>query len=168
MLNNRLLTGSIFAVVLYWVLGFTLPVDYVVNSARLGLLIAASLLSLRYVSDTYDVVFNQLRSSSPGTDGSHLAIYGSFLMGFGIVYMMTYALLYVYMGRPEAWLKFPVSGFGPAVTSAGAFMVFLSPNVTGSGLRMPRNLIVMGIAAVMISAAFFLGVHVGVYQVEMN
>lgn len=168
MLNNRLLTGSVFAVVLYWVLGFTLPVDYVVNSARLGLLIAASLLSLRYVADSYEVVFNKLRSSSPGTDGSHLAIYGSFLMGFGIVYMMTYALLYVYMGRPEAWLKLPVSGFGPAVTSAGAFMVFLSPNVTGTGLHMPRNLLVMGVAAVMIAAAFFLGVHVGVYQVEMN
>lgn len=168
MLNNRLLTGSIFAVILYWVLGFTLPVDYVVNSARLGLLIAASLLSLRYVADTYEVVFNQLRSHQPGTDGSHLAIYGSFLMGFGIVYMMTYALLYVYMGRPASWLQLPVSGFGPAVTSAGAFMVFLSPNVTGNGLRMPRNLVVMGVAAVMIAAAFFLGVHVGVYQVEMN
>jgi hypothetical protein len=82
--------------------------------------------------------------------------------------MMTYALLYVYMDRPQEWLRLPVSGFGPAVTSAGAFMVFLSPNVTGSGLRMPRNVVVMAVAAVMIAAAFFMGVHVGVYQMEMN
>lgn len=168
MLNNRLLTGSIFAVILYWVLGFTLPVDYVVNSARLGLLIAACLLSLRYVADTYEVVFNQLRSHEPGTDGSHLAIYGSFLLGLGIVYMMVYALLYVYMDRPKSWLELPVSGFGPAVTSAGAFMVFLSPNVTGSGVRMPRNLAIIGIAAALVAAAFYLGVQVGISTMEMN
>lgn len=161
MINNTLLWGSLATLLFYATASALLPGQFVSSAVSFALLVFGAVTAQRYVPEAWDVVIHKVRG--PNRDGSHLAVYGVALLALGSVYVGAYGLLWVAMGQPDGWLGTPFSAFGRFMMTAGFALMFISPDVSKRGLRLPARTWVWALVALIALAAFFFGVKVGPY-----
>jgi len=159
-MNNRLLLGSLLALLAYWTTGYLTPAPWLSSFASLGLLVFSAFSAWRYGMPAFEIVVLGRRSGEEGAEGSHLAIYGTALIALGSFYIGTFGLLWVYFDQPAHWLGTPASGFGRALAAAGFLMLYSSPDVTRTGIRLPNVIMLTVIALAAMLLAFFLGTQV--------
>lgn len=159
---NRLLWWSAGGVAAYCAGSVLLPDRYVSSVASYSLMIFALMTLLRYLPDTYRVVFGSVRDETE--KGAHLAVYGNTLLAFGLVYIGAYSAVWNAMGQPASWVGSGVSGFGRAVAAVGCCLIFSSPDVTKFGFGRPARSWMIAVLAVAAVVIFAIGFSMGVYQ----
>lgn len=158
--NNQLLLGTLVAVSLYFVAGLIVPNPYVSSATSLMLLICGGLVLYRYIPITYDIVVHGRKSTEPGEERSHLAVYGTALLAAGSCYVGLFGLLWIYFDQPGHWLGTAYSGFGRAMMACGFWLMYVSPDTAKAERGIPQKLWFVVIMAFALIMAFLLGTQV--------
>lgn len=164
---NYLLVASMVGVAAYWITAPLVSNPYLSVFCSMLLMIGATLALIQYAPDAYRVVFKRWRSNDPGGRGrgSHLAIYGIFIIAFGSVFSGTYALWWATSGQPGSWIGSAAANFGRACHAIGFAMMQVSPNVTRTGVHFTRSWIAIAIGAtILILIGFWIGVSVRIVE----
>ncbi|CCF19186.1 membrane protein of unknown function [Pseudorhizobium banfieldiae] len=164
---NYLLMASLSLVAAYWIFAPFVTNPYLSIACALMLLVSATLAMLEYAPETYLVVVKRWRSSDPEGRGrgSHLAIYGVFLISFGSVFSGAYGLLWAAAGQPPDWIGSASANFGRACHAVGFALMQASPNLTAKGLQFDKGWLSIAIGAViLILIGFYIGVSVNVVE----
>ena len=156
--SNRLLSGSLLALALYWAIGFVAPTPYLSSTSSLMLFLCGLMVFVRYAPTAFEVVVKGRRGDTPG---SHLAVYGMTFISAGSCYIGAFGLLWVGMGQPNDWLGTAYSGFGRAVMAAGFWMAFVSPDASTRDVKVPSLIWLAVLGSIALAAAFFLGIMFG-------
>lgn len=166
---NYLLVSSVIGVTSYWIIAPLITNPYLSVFCSLVLMVGATLALIQYAPDAYQVVFRRRRSADPEGRGrgSHLAIYGIFIIAFGSVFAGTYALWWSMSGQPGTWIGSAASNFGRMCHAIGFGMMQVSPNVTRTGIQFTRSWIAIAIAAtILILIGFYIGISVQIVEVS--
>lgn len=155
--RNQLLLGTIIVLAFYWVAGAFTPDPYLSSAVSLLLLIVGVITMARYSPDTWAIVIKGKRSPDERGHGSHLAIYGIWLLAAGSCYSGAYGLTWVSAGQPLDWIGTTFSNFGRFLLMSGFALVCASPNVTKEGIKLPGNTWVYVLLAMMAAACFWAG-----------
>lgn len=162
MQRNMLLLWSLVLAGLYWIAGIFAGGPYMTGAVSIGLLVFSGLTLTRYGPEAWAVLIHQRRNASaPEGDGSHLAAYGVALLAAGSVYVGTFGLAWIWAGQPPAWLSTPVSGFGRFMQASGFALLFLSPDFSRRGLRLPTGWWVAAVCAALLAVGIVIGIHIG-------
>lgn len=158
-IDNRLLVNSMLGVVGYWILGMVTPDPYVASVASLVLILSGGLLVYRYSRATYAIVVEGDRGEDAADRGSHLAVYGAWLMAVGAFYSGMFALVWVFAGQPAEWTGTAVSSFGRALMAAGFVLMYLTPDAMRGPIRAPNALLLLVMFLVAVAGAFVAGAN---------
>jgi len=148
--SHRLLSWVLGLTAAYWMIG--LLSDHLWYSVVISacLFVGGVFVAARAVPDAVSIVKND--EIGPG----ELAVIALALMSAGAVWAGAFNVVYAYYGRPLSWIG-PLSSFGRAMTAAGFFTVFLSPEATRQGVVWPRWYILLAAAAVIAVVSFLIG-----------
>jgi len=155
--DNRVLQASILAPAFYWSLGAFVEPPQMSNTAALLQIIAGLFVMRRYAPQSYEIVILGKRSTEKGAEGSHLAIYGCFLLALGSVWGGGYSLLYHFMDQPQSWIGTTASGFGRALQAAGFWLVLMSPDVIMKQVKLSSQIWTVALIGIVAAVAFTLG-----------
>jgi hypothetical protein len=153
--NNRLLLGTILALAIYW--GTAVVATGAFMTAVVGILLLSfgGLNLLFYSATAYRVVVIGDRSDIDA--GSHLAVYGAWLLSFGAVWSGCFRLLWIYYQQPDTWTGTAYSGFGSACMAVGFLHTFLGPQATETGVRVVGTMWIVGAVIIGLCAGMLLG-----------
>ena len=168
---NYLLVASMVGVAAYWIGAPFISNPYLSILCSMLLMIGATLVLIQYAPDAYRVVVKRWRSNDPGGrgQGSHLAIFGIFIIAFGSVFAGVYALWWAASGQPGSWIGSAAANFGRACHAIGFVLMQVSPNVTRTGIRFTRSWIVIAIGAtILILIGFWIGVSVRIVEASTS
>lgn len=158
--ENKLLIWSAALFIGYWLVGFVVPGPALSGAMSIAILAFGLITFIRYAGDTYAILFKGLRNhASIEGDGSHLAAYGVTLLSAGAVYTGIFGASWLAAGQPQDWLATPYSGFGRAMFAVGFALLYFSPGVTRTGLRIPSWYWILASAAIFggLIGAFYMG-----------
>lgn len=161
--NNRLLLVTLGLLALYWTVTPFVSNPFLSSFFSLLLLIFSTLTVAQYSVETWRILFMGLRSADElgRGRGSHLAIYGVFLLGLGSMMSGAYGLWWNVNGQPLSWIGSPASQFGRSMQVVGFILMQAAPEVTQQGLEIKKTwmAIVLG-CAILIGIGFWLGLQV--------
>lgn len=164
MTNNPLLVRSLAVLAGYWLFGWLIPGQMLSTIVSGLLLLFGGVTMGRYARDTWRVVVEGKRGES---DGSHLAIFGVFLLAVGSVYSGVFSLTWLWMGQPLDWLSTAFSRFGSFSMACGFVLMFFSPEVTRRGIRLLPNWWLVLIAALVCACMFYFGMRYANHEDEI-
>lgn len=141
-----------------------LPGLYMSNFASMSIAIFGGITLMKYLPESYDILINGVRSKTE--PGAHLAVLGTTLLAFGAVYVGAFSLLYFYLDRPANWSGSAWSGFGRFCIGWGFCLMYLSPDVSKDGVRLPSVIWTTAAIVVALLAAYHVGVRVGEYRAQ--
>lgn len=155
--GNRLLLLSVLGFAAYWIVGLASPKPYIASVASLMLLILSGLTLWRYAPTTARILFFGQRSDDNGAEGSHLAVYGIFLVAMGLHYSAWYRLVWLYFGTPMEWTNSAYSSAGISTAAVGLCLLYFSPDVSRTEMKTPNTIWLVMMVAAGLLFAFFLG-----------
>jgi hypothetical protein len=141
-----------------------LPGVYIVNLSSISIAAFGALTLWKYISDAYAIVVHGDRSRA--SPGAHLAVLGTALMAFGAVYIGAYSLLFYWLGQPENWRGTAWGGIGRMCIAGGFWLMYLSPDVSRQGVKLPAVIWTSAAIAIALIAAYHIGVRVGEYRTQ--
>lgn len=163
MIDSRLPLSLLAAVVAYWLSTLAMETSYVSIAAALFQFSAGLVVCGRYMHDTYEVVIRGARD--PDQPGSHLAILGIWLMGFGAIYSGGFGAIINANVISGEWIGTATSGFGRYIMAIGFSMLVYSPDAARRGFVLKPGLwllvTALAVAAFFSASMFMLGVQVG-------
>lgn len=162
--DNGLLVWSIAFIVAYWTIGSFVPGVYVSGAMSLLMLSAGAITLARYGPPAWKVVVHRERNTL--ADGAHLAAYGVALIAAGSVYTGLFSLAWLSQGTPESWTSTVYSSFGRGLMASGYFMLWLSPDISKNGFKLPSRWWLFVLIASVTVVVFLLGYLFGVQQTE--
>lgn len=156
--DNRLLLNSLLGVLLYWLFGMLTPDPYTASVAALVLILASGLLAYRYSRAVYAVVIRGDRGDKEDR-GSHLAVYGAWLIAVGAFYTGVFTLIWLFANQPTSWTGTAVSSFGRALMASGFVLMYLTPDAMRGPIRAPNALLLLIMFLVAVAGAFVAGAN---------
>lgn len=158
--GNHLLIGTLGALMLYWSSAAILPGTYMSAVGSLVLLVFGGLSFFLYMRTALQVVVFGYRSEQD--DGSHLAVYGTWLLGAGAVWSGLFGFFWIMSGQPPSWTGTAVSSFSRYLIASGFLLVFFAPQTTREGLGVRNSAWVLIAIAVSLCAGVIIGLQLKV------
>jgi len=154
-IENRLLLVFASAIALYWLGGLFIPSIIFSTVVSLFLLIFGGITFLRYAPSSFEILFKGVRNED--AEGSHLAALGVTSLALGSVYVGLWSLTWNMYGQPLTWISTPSSLFGRGMMGLGFLLLFISPDVSRKGLKLPDGFLIICLAIIALMIAFFMG-----------
>jgi len=154
-IENRLLLVFASAIALYWLGGLFIPSLIFSTTVSLFLLIFGGITFLRYAPSSFEILFKGIRNED--AEGSHLAALGVTSLALGSVYVGLWSLTWNMYGQPLSWISTPSSLFGRGMMGLGFLLLFISPDVSRKGLKLPEGFLIICLAIIALMVAFFMG-----------
>ncbi len=152
---NPLLRNGIVLLLLYVMMGVTVPNPYVSSAMSLLSLMAGVAMFSRYAETSYEILFKGERSSG----GGHLAVLGASIQSAGVIYSGLFSLIWIYYGQPPEWTGTAVSSFGRGLVAVGFWMMTVSVDDPTVPSKYPSGFWRMVFIACAIVVAFVAGTH---------
>lgn len=156
-IQNPLLFWTWLLVAVYWIVGPLIPSPYISIAASIFLLSAGVLNAWKYGPDTYLILFKQLRSQDEGGEGSHIGVYGVFLLSIGSIWSGVYGVSWILADQPASWSATVFSSFGRVMMGAGFVMMWISPRMSAGGGRPISQVVIAVVAFVALCMAVMFG-----------
>lgn len=156
--NNRLLLGSLLALVVYFGGGPFLDRPYLSSTVSLLFMGASTGLVVFYWRAFVDVVFKHRRLAED--PGSHIGVFGAILAGMGGIISALFNLIWVRYGSPPDWNGTVFSNFGRIVIAAGFACLVISPHVGRVAAELPRQTTLIVFSIIGIIIAFTIGTQI--------
>lgn len=135
--GNWLLWSSAVALSLYWLAASVLPGAFLSAVGSLALLAFGGVSFVLYSETAFRVVV--IGDRSEADDGSHLAVYGTWLLGAGAVWGGLFVLAWLWYGQPSEWTGTATSSFGRHLMALGFLMMFIAPQTSNQGIMVKRS-----------------------------
>lgn len=155
--GNWLLIASVVAVALYWSVAAFVPGAFMSAIGSLALLAFGGVSFVLYSETAFRVVVMGDRSGED--DGSHLAVYGTWLLGAGAVWSGLFVLAWLWYGQPASWTGTASSSFGRHVMAIGFLLMFMAPQTSQHGIIIKRSAWLFIALALAMSAGVWIGAN---------
>jgi hypothetical protein len=164
--SSRFLIWVACILAAYWSAG-TLNAypDYFSGTISAYLLVFSGLVCAQWGTDAIRMVVDSVKDRRQIDRGEELSLVGVALLSAGAFYQAMFALTWVIIGQPSAWLGTASSGFGRFVMASGFLMMFISPLKVPKGAFDKMSWWALGPVILMVIAmSFVLGSQWGAKQ----